>query len=153
MFTFWYLNLISCLSKRKIHSPTFKCAQRNQKCYPHRFSNTPCLLCQQPRTPQHWYELIKKLRQNCSLGESPSQGTHFIKSFLILLPLSGGAGSPLHINPCRGDTVADIWDGNQEIYFFGIECPLSSCNARIVGKSELLLLYFFGGVLFQFGFF
>lgn len=83
-------------------------------------------------------------------GESSSQGTHFIKSFLIPLPVSGGAVSPLHINPCRGDTVADIWDGNQETYFFGIECPLSSCTARIVGKPELLLLGVFRGELFQF---
>lgn len=110
------------------------------------------LACQQTRIPQHWYELIKKLRQNCWMGEIPSQGTHFIKSFLIPLPLSGGAGSPLHINPCCGDTVADIWDSNQETYFFGIECPLSSCTASIVGKSELLLLGFFGGFCFSLGF-
>lgn len=99
--------------------------------------------CQQLSAPQRWHKLFKKLRRNCPVRGSPGQGPHFRKSFLILAACNRRGRQPSYaLIPTAGTQqyVADVWDGNQETYFLGIECSLSSCAARVVGKPELWLL-------------
>lgn len=99
--------------------------------------------CQQLSAPQHWHKLFKKLRQNCPVRESPGQGPHLRKSFLILAACNRRGRQPSYtLIPAAGTQqyVADVWDSNQETYFLGTECSLSSRAATVVGKPELQLL-------------